>query len=125
MKKILAIMILASMLLSVAGTALADSQYVVQRGDNLFRIALRFHTSVSRLANANHISNPNRIFVGQVLTIPGPTSSVHLVHYKVRRGDTLWGLAHSFGTSVAAIQAANKLTSTLIFTGQVLLVPAK
>jgi LysM repeat protein len=125
MKRLLAVALAASMLLGMAGTAFADSRYVVQRGDNLFRIALRFHTSVVALANANHIANPNRIFVGQVLTIPGPTPAVHLVHYRVRRGDTLSGIAFSFGTTVAAIQAANKLFTTLIFTGQTLLVPAR
>lgn len=44
--------------------------YVVQPGDNLFRISLRFDVSLVQLANANNITNYNRIFVGQVLTIP-------------------------------------------------------
>ena len=41
----------------------------------------------------------------------------HLVHYRVRRGDTLSGVAFSFGTTVAAIQTTNSLYTTLIFTG--------
>jgi LysM repeat protein len=44
--------------------------YVVQRGDNLFRIALRFGVSLYALMQANGIANPNFIFVGQVLRIP-------------------------------------------------------
>jgi LysM repeat protein len=44
--------------------------YTVQPGDNLFRISLRFDVSLVALANANNITNYNRIFVGQVLTIP-------------------------------------------------------
>ncbi len=44
--------------------------YVVQPGDNLFRISLRFNVSLVSLGNANNITNYNRIFVGQVLTIP-------------------------------------------------------
>ncbi|PJF31504.1 MAG: hypothetical protein CUN51_04020 [Candidatus Thermofonsia Clade 1 bacterium] len=45
-------------------------EYVVQRGDNLFRLSLRFGTTVSRLAEINRIRNVNSIFVGQRLLIP-------------------------------------------------------
>ena len=44
--------------------------YVVQPGDTLFRIALRFRIPMSQLAQANGITNFNRVFVGQVLVIP-------------------------------------------------------
>ncbi len=44
--------------------------HVVQAGENLFRISLRYNVSVDALARANGIWNPNLIFVGQVLTIP-------------------------------------------------------
>lgn len=47
-----------------------DQTYTVRRGDTLSRIAARFHISVDRLARANNLRNPNRIFVGQVLCIP-------------------------------------------------------
>lgn len=45
--------------------------YIVQRGDNLFRIALRFGTTYWAIAAANNLPNPNRIYVGQRLLIPG------------------------------------------------------
>ena len=45
--------------------------YVVQRGDNLYRIALRFGTTSWAIAVANNLPNPNRIYVGQRLLIPG------------------------------------------------------
>lgn len=44
--------------------------YTVQTGDTLFLIARRFGTTVERLAQLNNITNPDEIFVGQVLTIP-------------------------------------------------------
>jgi lysozyme len=44
--------------------------YVVQPGENLYRIALRFGVSLADLASRNNITNYNFIFVGQVLTIP-------------------------------------------------------
>lgn len=44
--------------------------YTVRRGDNLFRIALRFGTTVQAIAQANGILNPHLIYVGQVLLIP-------------------------------------------------------
>jgi LysM repeat protein len=44
--------------------------YVVKRGDNLFRIALRYGISYAYLAQYNGIADPSRIYVGQVLKIP-------------------------------------------------------
>ena len=42
--------------------------YTVKSGDTLSSIANRLGTSVSSLASRNHISNPNRIYVGQRLS---------------------------------------------------------
>ncbi len=45
-------------------------EYVVQKGDNLFRLSLRFGTTVNRLAEINRIRNVNLIYTGQRLYIP-------------------------------------------------------
>jgi LysM repeat protein len=45
------------------------STYVVQPGDTLYMIALRFNTTVQSLMVANNLSNANMIYVGQVLRI--------------------------------------------------------
>ena len=41
----------------------------LQKGDNLTKIALAHHTTVERLVQLNHISNPNLIRVGQKLLV--------------------------------------------------------
>jgi len=41
----------------------------------------------------------------------------------VRTGDTLFRIALRFGTTVAALQAANNLSGTLIYVGQRLVIP--
>lgn len=45
-------------------------QYIVQPGEYLELLALRYGTSVQAIAQANNLSNPSRIFPGQVLIIP-------------------------------------------------------
>lgn len=44
--------------------------YVVQQGDTLFKISLRYGVPVMSIANANGIQNINLILIGQQLTIP-------------------------------------------------------
>lgn len=58
--------------------------YVVQRGDNLYRIALRFGTTSWAITAANNLPNPNRIYVGQGLLIPGYAVSTSVVPTAVR-----------------------------------------
>ncbi|MBL8912418.1 MAG: LysM peptidoglycan-binding domain-containing protein [Archangium sp.] len=47
------------------------ARYQVRPGDTLSAIGARFGVPYMDIARANHISNPNLIHVGQVLTIPG------------------------------------------------------
>ncbi len=44
--------------------------YIVQQGDTLFKISLRYGVPVMSIANANGIQNINLILIGQQLTIP-------------------------------------------------------
>lgn len=99
--------------------AAGSSSYVVNPGDSLSKIADEFDTSVSALAEANDISNPDRIFIGQELLIPGidtaePGAGTHIV----QRGDTLDSIARKHGTTAAVIAAANGITNPgLIYVG--------
>jgi LysM repeat protein len=110
--------------------------HVVQPGENLFRIALKYGTTWPVLAAANNITNPNLIYVGQVLIIPGPGGTTPPPPaqptvappaqpapqtYTVVAGDTLSSIARRFGTTVAAIVQANGIVNpNLIYVGQVL-----
>jgi LysM repeat protein len=117
--------------------------HIVQPGENLFRIALRYDTTVECLAEANHIIHPWFIYVGQELVIPnagyeprppyhgepdgpdgpdgphGPDGT-----YVVQPGDTLYSIAVRFGTTVQALVVANNLPGPdMIYVGQILNVP--
>lgn len=45
-------------------------RYVVQKGDCLNKIALKYNTTVPILVEINHIQNPNLIYAGTVIYIP-------------------------------------------------------
>jgi LysM repeat protein len=53
-----------------APTPAPVTRYVVQPGDSLYRISLLHGVSIAELIQANNITNPNFIFVGQTLIIP-------------------------------------------------------
>lgn len=100
--------------------------YIVQPGDTLTSIARRFGTTVQAIAQANHIVNPNRIYVGQRLVIPGvpptqpPCTGTHIVRY----GETLTSIARRYGTTVWTLAQMNNLANpNIIYAGQVLRVP--
>lgn len=44
--------------------------HVVQQGENLYRIGLRYGCSIGEMTRANNIVNPNLIFIGQRLVVP-------------------------------------------------------
>lgn len=91
------------------------AQHVVQSGDTLSEIASRFGTTVSALCSQNGISNPNLIYVGQVLTLPGNGG----VFYTVVAGDTLSGIAAKYDTTWQVLAYNNGIDNpNLIYPGQ-------
>jgi nucleoid-associated protein YgaU len=49
--------------------------YVLKPGDNLTRISEQYGTTIEAIVAANHLTNANRIFVGQTLIIPNGAGS--------------------------------------------------
>ena len=109
--------------------------YVVVPGDTLSRIAQEFGTSVEALTEANELTSTN-IFVGQELLIPGtnngaastptPPPNTTITTYVVQPGDTGFGIALKFDTTLEAIAAANGLSVDHLeglTIGQELLIP--
>lgn len=140
MRRVFLFLVLIGMFVlpSLAPTAQGTQTYVVQPGDNLFRISLRFGVPLATMQQVNGIVNPNLIYVGQVLQIPAggnPQPSVtpggprptpgSQSTYTVKPGDTLSAIAARFGTTISAIAQANNIVNiNLIFVGQVLVIPA-
>lgn len=104
--------------------AVFSVDYTVERGDTLGQIAREHDVSLSDLAAANNIDNPDLIFPGQVLTIPGENGEPDIVH-KVTRGETLRRISSQYGAPISSIVEANSLSNpNLIFPGQKLLIPS-
>jgi LysM repeat protein/GH25 family lysozyme M1 (1,4-beta-N-acetylmuramidase) len=72
------------------------TSYTVRPGDTLSGIAAAEGTSVPTLVAINGISNPDRIYVGQTITLPSANAPVDRV-YTVRSGDTLSSIAARLG----------------------------
>ncbi len=97
------------------------TSHVVRRGDTLWSIATRYGTSVAALKSANRLRD-DRIYVGQRLTLPGGGGALRATHV-VRSGETLEAIARRYGTTVRAIQQANRIRNHIIRPKQVLVIP--
>ncbi len=121
MKSILsiAVVLVASAVISFLPPLQAQAQrdailtvHVVQRGENLFRIALQYDLFADQVARANGLSDTDSIAVGQRLIIPllGDSPQPAISH-TVSAGDTLESIAEFYGESAETLIAINGLAS--------------
>lgn len=110
--------------------------HVVQPDETLWGIAVQYGTTVPALVEANQISNPSLIRIGQTLAIPQlapppppaaePATPAHVPirEHIVQAGETLWAISRLYGTTVEALVEANLLANpSFVRTGQRLVIP--
>lgn len=122
---------------AAAPAAAPAATYTVVSGDTVSHLAARFGTTVGAIVAANGLDQRAFIREGQVLSIPTGTAPAPAAaapvaspapatsgSYTVVSGDTVSALATRFGTTVAAIVAANGLDQrAFIRQGQTLSIP--
>jgi len=92
-----------------------NSIYTVKKGDTLYSIAKKNNTTVDKLKEINNIVN-DILTIGSSLFIPNSNLEDIIIH-KVVSGDSLWGLANKYKTTIEDIKQLNNLVSDLLVIG--------
>jgi membrane-bound lytic murein transglycosylase D len=133
------------------GSLNALQWHTVKRGETLSSIARKLRVSRADLAEANYLRTTSRVATGQKLLIPRMPSAAVLaraangtptqtaatdavaavleetpveetVIHRVRSGDTLFGIAKKYSTTVEQLKALNRLSSSRLKIGTRLVV---
>jgi LysM repeat protein len=135
-------LLLFALLLTAPSVHAQAQTHVVQPGENLFRIGLRYGVTVDALMRANGLTNIY-IYVGQTLVIPGTTApaqparapqpqqpepqpvvtSGEPVYHVVQPGETLFTIGLKYNLPWTKIALANNIFGDRVFTGTRLIIP--
>jgi len=118
---------------------LNTKEYAVRRGDTMNLVARRFRTTAQELRELNNLPSKGALLVGTALRVPSESNllpgkalrAAALVDGRehrsrrqrsrvvVRRGETLWAIAHKHGVDVNALALMNGMQpNTVLRTGQ-------
>src|SRR6266446_3849481 len=96
----------------------------VEAGETLTSIAKKYRVTAAAIADANNLERSATLGAGEKLIIPAtlPQSETkrRLVSYRVRRGETLGGIADRFSVDTEDIRKWNRLKSNKVSRGMVL-----
>lgn len=102
------------------------THHIVKKGDNLYNIAKKYKTTISRIKNLNHLSS-NVIHPGQKLKLYGSNSGSEKVgktnnYHLVKKGDTVGTISQKLGLSQKTLISRNNLKTrngiVMIYPGQ-------
>ena len=93
--------------------------HVVRQGDTLWSLADYYKTDIVSIMEANGLTNPNQLLVGQSLLIPEEQET-----YMVKPGDTIWKISSALGVPAQDLLWENQiLNPDNIYVGQILRIP--
>lgn len=97
--------------------------HVVKSGESLWVISNHYGVSIATIIQVNGLLSANGIVPGLALYIP--KNELMIRPYQIIAGDTLWGIAQRFNTSVSAIVKENpNVDPNAIYIGQRLDIPS-
>jgi membrane-bound lytic murein transglycosylase D len=91
--------------------------HTVGEGETLSDVARRFRVTVPSLEVANHLQVHAVVPSGFVLNVPTVPVVVHVVRYRVQRGDSLEGIADRFDVTVSDLKRWNHITGAHVGRG--------
>ncbi len=125
----------AGVVMAAPGLQGGPQIHYVGFGDSLLGIAARYGVSAEAIMQVNGLTNPDMIYVGQPLRIPGPGTYGQPPGYPglpgggcgnyhvVRPGETLSGVAWQYGVPLDALLTNNQLYNRdMVYVGQQLCV---
>ncbi|MCU0822309.1 MAG: peptidoglycan DD-metalloendopeptidase family protein [Spirochaetes bacterium] len=91
----------------------------ISGGENLWDISKKYDTDYRLIIRINDIRNPDKLREGKTIDIPNRMG----VEYKVKKGDSLFGISRMFGVDLKKITSQNYIINNKIKTGQALFIP--
>jgi len=88
-----------------------------EAGETLSDIARHYRVTVPAIEAANHLEPHATVPPGFLLDVPTAPPVVHLVRYRVQRGDTLAGIADRFDVTVAELKRWNHISGNHVSRG--------
>ena len=79
--------------------------YTVKQGDTIYQIAREYGSTIADIVNANGLTRPDSLVVGQNLFIPSTTNTTNT--YTVVSGDTMYKIASRYGVTLEELIRAN------------------
>ena len=95
----------------------------VEAGETLTSIAKKYRVTPAAISDANNLDRHAALDVGEKLIIPAAASAdskSRLVRYRVRKGDTLGGIADRFSVGIEDVRKWNRLKTNHVSRGMVL-----
>jgi len=100
--------------------------YYIKKGDTLFTIARKYHTTVAEVREVNKIKRGTHLKLGRLLKVPQNTYNPNgnnirlvikevvkkkskIIKYRIKKGDTLYKIAKNNFTTVKSIRKLNNL----------------
>lgn len=102
----------------------ANGEYIVQRGDTLFKIARNNGVAVEDIIAANNLVS-NLIYPGQIIIIPKtvPSGNVYFEEYTIEVDDTMEKIAEKLNVRLDLLTKYNDITKLLLVENQVIKIP--
>lgn len=137
-KTTITILVVILLTLNIVSAQTTPVKHLVVKGDNIYRLSLRYGVSMESIFQLNPGSRA-LIKTGEIIlipkkeqststinnTTPANTNSTKVENYVVSKGETKYGLSKKFNISIKALEDANPSIIKMLIAGQTIQIPSQ